>query len=405
MLPSRPDDRLPVAPGPTKRKKSEHTDDLRYLALRRKMARGPETSTKSAEIDKSGNSTGEEKFDARSHLDEQRYLRTGTLAPPRPAPSTLPKRPGELVEPELDEDEALQARTRKSIAEWEAAQKPPSPVIDTTPLTNPSWYAKACHVARSAGTTPLQVLASVDLFRNRPLVSALQTRQLDLLDEDAHMGGADLIPWATVGVLFRRLADVGDVKAYKAVVDSLKAAVVYYERVILVFEVKPYVDTAPEKDILRRMEDAKEDDHLLQSVREPNTPRKAIPISADTNTEEVEADVKASVPPAARQALSRLRRTAATIEGFNGMEKVASKVDIVFAHNGPGEVAGAIRAIAEYEEKRKMGKKGEKRDWLQVAQVSPGLRRTNTISALACGEIGQGWRNVLYLASLEQGMS
>lgn len=373
--------RLPQAHG--KRKRWEDSETLRQLALRR---RSQKVSAPSRATDTGATrSNADQAYSARAHLDEHLMLvqgitsNSGTTGDPFNATGRGQVPMQTLDEPELDEEEALVARRKREAEEREAARQaalapPPMQEVD---LTNPIWYKKACFLARSLGTQPIEVLASVKLFQNRPLVEALQARGLDILDEDVDLGGADLVPWATVGVLFRRLADVGG----RAVKDELRRAVsraaLFYERVVVVLEVTSYAAPAKEDQLMDKMEALEdEEDDALQAVREPNTPRRpgntqGQKAASSAQVEAVDATSNiVKVSPAVQDALARLRQLSSTLTqpqvSLDRNDNIASKIDLVFAHDGAAEVAGAIRAIAEREERTKLGKTEGSRTWLQV---------------------------------------
>jgi hypothetical protein len=322
-------------------------------------------------------------FDARTHLEEQRFLLTG-IAPSASRAAEQHHALDTLDEPELDEEEALLARRQQEeedrIAAKQAAEAPVA--LDDTELANPEWYRKAIYVARSLGdrSQPLPVLASLQLFQHRPLVSALQVQGLEVMDEETYLGGADLVPWATVGILFRPLASLGLPAVYEALIKALKTAALYYERVLLVLEAKSGEAEGVEEDLIELMEALEEDDDPLRAVREPNTPRRPKDTGGSTAARSRGLDEaqgvfatanSVKVTPPTRQALSRLRRYAATfaVSNTGPIGSIATKIHILFARNGVDEVAGAIRALAEHEEAKRLGRVGDDRAWLRVDSV------------------------------------
>ncbi|ODO05273.1 hypothetical protein L198_01965 [Cryptococcus wingfieldii CBS 7118] len=105
-------------------------------------------------------------------------------------------------------------------------------------IQNPSWYDRASQGNVQPYANPMPVIAKVDLFKNRPLIKALESQNFYLFD-NRDLQGADLVISPVTAVIFRSLQTLPDV--HVQLLEQLKEAASFYHHVILVFETISFV--------------------------------------------------------------------------------------------------------------------------------------------------------------------
>lgn len=105
-------------------------------------------------------------------------------------------------------------------------------------LTNPEWFIQTSALQQQSFEAPMPVMAAVSLFQNRPLIRMLESRGFYLLDSFPSLQGADLVISPTIALVFRPLSSLPDI--HVELLEELKLAATFYQRVILVFETISY---------------------------------------------------------------------------------------------------------------------------------------------------------------------
>ena len=210
----------------------------------------------------------------------------------------------------------LQSLQRPNLAH--ASPRPTSqPKADVSDLTdslpswtinpaikNPNWYENAA-LSVTRQSRPVAVLASINLLQERSVIRSLEERGFDIVERDSRIQEADLVLSASTAVLFRKLATLPD--ELVPLIRSLKLATVYYQRVFVVLEVVSFAIT----------HNGTNDSRSVDPLRTPIL-----------------------------KSLSAFRRRLA-LSLVPGENDVIGSVDLLFASNGPAEVAQVLRTIME----------------------------------------------------------
>ncbi|KIS02076.1 hypothetical protein L804_00334 [Cryptococcus deuterogattii 2001/935-1] len=194
-------------------------------------------------------------------------------------------------------------------------------------LTNPEWFIQISALQPQSFEIPVPIMATVSLFQNRPLIRMLESRGLYLLDSFPSLQGADLIISPTTALVFRPLSSLPDI--HVELLEELKLAATYYQRVILVFETISYA----------------------ASERYTKTSNNFNPL--------------ATAVVHALGSLSRGKKAAW------GTRDIIGELDIMFAYKGAGEIANSVSKILREDEERlrqNMGEEGylqyQGREWI-----------------------------------------
>lgn len=194
-------------------------------------------------------------------------------------------------------------------------------------LTNPEWFIQISALQPQSFESPMPIMATVSLFQNRPLIRMLESRGLYLLDSFPSLQGADLVISPTTALVFRPLSSLPDI--HVELLEELKLAATYYQRVILVFETISY----------------------SASERYTKTGNNFNPL--------------ATAVVHALGSLSRGKKAAW------GTGNIISELDIVFAYKGAGEISNSVSKILRDDEERlreNMGEEGylqyQGREWI-----------------------------------------
>ncbi|KIR68564.1 hypothetical protein I314_00985 [Cryptococcus bacillisporus CA1873] len=194
-------------------------------------------------------------------------------------------------------------------------------------LTNPEWFIQISALQPQSFETPMPIMATVSLFQNRPLIRMLESRGLYLLDNFPSLQGADLVISPTTALVFRPLSSLPDI--HVELLEELKLAATYYQRVILVFETISYA----------------------ASERYTKTSNNFNPL--------------ATAVVHALGSLSRGKKAAW------GTRNIIGELDIVFAYKGAGEISNSVSKILREDEERlreNMGEEGylqyQGREWI-----------------------------------------
>lgn len=170
-------------------------------------------------------------------------------------------------------------------------------------LQNPGWYLRA--LDRDVNSESVPVLGSVELLSNRPLVRAMKQEGMDLQEREGNIQGADLVLSPNIAVLFRPLARI--VEGLPDLMVSLRAAMSYFKRIFLVFEVIPF------------------------------------------GLFEYDDNPKVSSNPLTDMMLNTLTDLRKDINAISSSAGSIGKVDICFGAQGPGDVARVMRNAMEQE--------------------------------------------------------
>ena len=201
-------------------------------------------------------------------------------------------------------------------------------------LRNPPWYEKMAKAPEGSSRAAVTLLTAVPLYRNRPLIAALEAGGFTLLEHNLQGQGVDLILSASTGIIFRPLKDVAI--DLRNTVERIKLAAHYFTRILLVLEAAPY--------------------------------------RAQTSDQDIEVN---PLTPAVVKALSVLPQAIS-----NGTQDKASgsigKLDFIVAKNGGSEVGKVLRATLEAEVsglRRNIGdfdtaEVSGNRQWLRSEEVS-----------------------------------
>lgn len=194
-------------------------------------------------------------------------------------------------------------------------------------LTNPEWFIQISALQPQSFEIPVPIMATVSLFQNRPLIRMLESRGLYLLDSFPSLQGADLVISPTTALVFRPLSSLPDI--HVELLEELKLAATYYQRVILVFETISYA----------------------ASERYTKTSNNFNPL--------------ATAVVHALGSLSRGKKAAW------GTRDIIGELDIMFAYKGAGEIANSVSKILREDEERlrqNMGEEGylqyQGREWI-----------------------------------------
>lgn len=194
-------------------------------------------------------------------------------------------------------------------------------------LTNPEWFIQIRALQPQSFETPMPLMATVNLFQNRPLIRMLESRGLYLLDSFPSLQGADLVISPTTALVFRPLSSLPDILV--GLLEELKLAATYYQRVILVFETISYA----------------------ASERYTKTSNNFNPL--------------ATAVVHALGSLSRGKKAAW------GARNIIGELHIVFAYKGAGEIANSVSKILQEDEERLRENMGEEsylqyqgREWI-----------------------------------------
>lgn len=194
-------------------------------------------------------------------------------------------------------------------------------------LTNPEWFIQIRALQPQSFETPMPLMATVNLFQNRPLIRMLESGGLYLLDSFPSLQGADLVISPTTALVFRPLSSLPDILV--GLLEELKLAATYYQRVILVFETISYA----------------------ASERYTKTSNNFNPL--------------ATAVVHALGSLSRGKKAAW------GARNIIGELHIVFAYKGAGEIANSVSKILQEDEERLRENMGEEsylqyqgREWI-----------------------------------------
>ena len=202
-----------------------------------------------------------------------------------------------LSSPELNQEEQRQAH---SLA-W---HRHPS-------LQNPPWVDK--RLTASLTSIPTSMFATIDVFKLRPLVRALQEQSIELIERGGQMQGAHLSVSPLSAFYFANIADL--LTHQDRHLKALKKASHFYPRVCLICEVSSYGEMEQRK---------KEHGHGNTEPAQYDNP--------------VNAEQMAHLPMFKR-GLSLMCSGSGTIRG--------AQTEAIFALNGGADIAKLVRSVME----------------------------------------------------------
>jgi hypothetical protein len=120
-------------------------------------------------------------------------------------------------------------------------------------IQNPSWYGQNIRLAASDTMkaaprgTPIPIFIASSVLRNRPIYRAIENVDFDSVEGDtSHIQYVDIVLTPSTGIIFHPLNKLPTTDT--ALLKRVKAAAVYFQRTIIVFEVIPYRLLAVQKD-------------------------------------------------------------------------------------------------------------------------------------------------------------
>ncbi|OWT39937.1 hypothetical protein C362_02433 [Cryptococcus neoformans Bt1] len=200
-------------------------------------------------------------------------------------------------------------------------------------LTNPEWFIQTSALQQQSFEAPMPVMAAVSLFQNRPLIRMLESRGFYLLDSFPSLQGADLVISPTIALVFRPLSSLPDI--HVELLEELKLAATFYQRVILVFETISYA--ASERYAVESSNSNPLGTNIIHALGSLNRGKKAA----------------------------------------WSMNDIIGELDIVFASKGAGEVVDSMSKVLREDEGRlreNMGEEGylqyKGREWIGYEPIA-----------------------------------
>ena len=192
-------------------------------------------------------------------------------------------------------------------------------------IQNPKWYTTACSTpsnsAPSSFLNPQQrpcVIVGETVIQQRAFYRALKASGMELVDREGQIQFTDLVLSPITAIIFHPLASLPTTDA--ALLKSVKRAAIYFQRIIVVFEVVPY-----------------------RSARKPDSTLK-VGTDADPGIE------MSPLSDAVTQAVGAFKRAIA-LSITPGEDEMIGTAEAVFATNGIEEVASAMKYLAEQEDR------------------------------------------------------
>jgi hypothetical protein len=263
-------------------------------------------------------------------------------------------------------------------AEIDDVDKTPPSWMSNASIKNPAWYLAATRRSLIKPKTR-DVLGSMRLMQDRPLLRGLAQHGLNVTERDTSLQEADLIISPMTAVIFRSLTSFTNASQdSRVLVNSLKVAATFFKRVIVVLCTVPYA-AFDKPDINGR------------------SPHDVNPLSQ-----------------AVVEGLGALRRKVAVGIQRDGT-RIIGEVQFAFASHGAAEVGKVLRVIMDREEdmQRKISDgRGDgmvgTRNWLEQDWVSPARPREvangsrDSTRRLTMAERGRGgargriWRECVF---------
>lgn len=225
-------------------------------------------------------------------------------------------------------------------------------------IQNPKWYTTTATTTSNSNTSPSSsiiqkvpmVIAGESIIKQRVIYRALTDSGLELVDQDGKIQFTDLVLSPTTAVIFHALASLPTTDA--ALLKSVKRAAIYFQRIIVVFEVIPFrkrsIARGSEADQEKKAETNPLSDAVIKAI---GAFKRAIALSVTPGEDDMIG-------------------TAEAVFAVNGIEEVARVMKHIAAQDDL-EISARIKQI-----KGGKGVKGkwESKDWLQTVDVrSPSL--------------------------------
>ncbi|WVF69146.1 hypothetical protein IAT40_003920 [Kwoniella sp. CBS 6097] len=193
-------------------------------------------------------------------------------------------------------------------------------------IQNPKWYLESSSATFAPHDPPFPILIASTVLQNIALMRATREEGFDLVERENKMEETDIVLSATTAVLIHDFSELGH--THDKLFQDLKAAAGFYKRVILVFEMQPFLAA---------------DHNYRHSVGEKIA---SSPLSSD-----------------AMRGLKTLKKAYGF--AFKSTKSIIGDIEIIYACNGAAEVARALSHVVR-EEGEQAGPCMEERHWNEM---------------------------------------